>query len=402
MITFNQTLKKILMDLIKTKLDKITDIWNGFVWEYKSIQKQINFNEEVKTNYYGDILGYFNDTLHLIESYLTIEDSKDVIFDTIGLLQIIYVQQDLTDELLYIFKLQSSLREDKNPNRDLRNELVGHPISRTSKTKKFKSSVFFGRKLSKSKIHYIKYSIESNFRGKEISYLTENIIQNHKNFLNKYFDIILTKLKGILIQYSRYIDELNFISKHKNFKVLVKLIDTRFENIYTQKEVFSRDLLLKIELKKDLHPRYKYSYDLFKKQLLKDILETQEYISSLLNKEKVKENEKIEKLPEIKIVFTNSTDKNRSKVVINKPNNLNYELQKLYSNDIVFGIDYHKEKYKNDENILNELFNMKQNFPYIDENDGEIVDNIQRKMEYFCSYEYVRILVLEKENSKYK
>jgi len=44
------------MEIIKYKLDKITDFWNFYLWDVKEIQRQIRFDEEVKTNYYGDII----------------------------------------------------------------------------------------------------------------------------------------------------------------------------------------------------------------------------------------------------------------------------------------------------------------------------------------------------------
>ncbi len=40
------------------KLDKIADIWNNFILEYKFCNNKIKFNDEIKTNYFGDILGY--------------------------------------------------------------------------------------------------------------------------------------------------------------------------------------------------------------------------------------------------------------------------------------------------------------------------------------------------------
>jgi len=38
------------MKLAGIKLDKIINIWEQFVWNYRFIQKQIRFTEEVKTN----------------------------------------------------------------------------------------------------------------------------------------------------------------------------------------------------------------------------------------------------------------------------------------------------------------------------------------------------------------
>ena len=54
-----------MKDDIKFKLDKIADIWNYFIWDYRYCSSKIKFNDDVKTNYFGDILDYFQDTLEV-------------------------------------------------------------------------------------------------------------------------------------------------------------------------------------------------------------------------------------------------------------------------------------------------------------------------------------------------
>jgi len=118
------------MRTIKSKLLKINYYWNKYYFTKEFFQKKINFTDEVKTNYYGDLNNYLHDTLDLVKSFKKTKSDKDYISQTIVLLQVIYTHQDLIDELLYIFKLEQSTKEDKSPNRDIRNELIGHPISR--------------------------------------------------------------------------------------------------------------------------------------------------------------------------------------------------------------------------------------------------------------------------------
>lgn len=69
---------------------------------------------------------YLHDTLDLVKPFKKIKSDKDYISQIIVLLQVIYTQQDLIDELLHIFKLQNSKKEDKNPNRDIRKKGTGN------------------------------------------------------------------------------------------------------------------------------------------------------------------------------------------------------------------------------------------------------------------------------------
>jgi hypothetical protein len=54
--------------VVEDKLNRIADIWNYFIWDYKFCSSKIKFNDDVKTNYFGDILGYFSDTIDIVFS----------------------------------------------------------------------------------------------------------------------------------------------------------------------------------------------------------------------------------------------------------------------------------------------------------------------------------------------
>ena len=190
------------MTEIKAMLEKITRVWNNYFLNFEFLQNQINYTEEVRTNYFGDILSYFNDTLELLTQRSQKDDYKSVLFHSTGLLQIIYVQQDLIDELLYIFKVEQGLQEDKEPNRSIRNELVGHPIRRKDGGKgEFISSAFYSYDLDPENIHYILYQKENGFTGLDKIYRVQDILSMHQIFLNKYLNTVLIaplthKLKG--------------------------------------------------------------------------------------------------------------------------------------------------------------------------------------------------------------
>lgn len=85
----------------------------------------------------------------------------------------------MIDELLYIFKLKDSSKSDKNPNREIRNELVGHPISR-DENHKLKSSVLFGFEQLNNQLQYMKYDIRDGFKGQLQLLDFSAVIKRHK------------------------------------------------------------------------------------------------------------------------------------------------------------------------------------------------------------------------------
>ncbi len=88
------------MKKIKYKLTKINSHWNKYYFIKEFFQKKINFTDEVKTNYYGDLNNYFYDTLTFVKPFKKIKSDTDYISQIIVLLQVIYTQQDLIDEFL--------------------------------------------------------------------------------------------------------------------------------------------------------------------------------------------------------------------------------------------------------------------------------------------------------------
>ncbi|MGV8149979.1 MAG: hypothetical protein ACLKAN_13355 [Alkaliphilus sp.] len=56
---------------LESKLSKITRIWNDYFLKEEYCQSKINFNDEAKTNYFAEILHYFNDTFKSIIAYST-------------------------------------------------------------------------------------------------------------------------------------------------------------------------------------------------------------------------------------------------------------------------------------------------------------------------------------------
>ena len=131
---------------IEEKLSKITGIWNYYIWEYRECNKHIKFTKEARTNYFGTIIGYFTDTFDVVFEVRESKSLSDTFSNNISLLQTIYVHQDFIEELLELFKCginKGDLKKDENYtiNRDLRNELIGHPL-RKQKGKLISSTLF--------------------------------------------------------------------------------------------------------------------------------------------------------------------------------------------------------------------------------------------------------------------
>lgn len=186
---------------VSFKLDLIADIWNSFIWKYEFCQKRIKFTSEVQTNYFGDMFDYFQDTFKLIFSNRNSNSQTDKFSNQISLLQSIYVQQDFIEELLLIFKCginKGDLKRDSNYyiNRNIRNELVGHPIRKHKR--QFISSCIFehddsfdNKRLSRSKYEAIAWAGLGEIENNQSTIAWQNLISSEQqaitNILNKHF-----------------------------------------------------------------------------------------------------------------------------------------------------------------------------------------------------------------------
>lgn len=354
------------MEKIEIKLNLITNSWNTYFWGSKYLQSKINFNYEVQLNYYGDILYYFNDTLELLKFENNLpKDFSNNIFYAIGLLQIIYVQQDLIDELLYIFKLVKSSKDDKNPNRQIRNELVGHPINRDNG--KLQSTIIFGNDLSEITLNYIKYNVSEGFIGKSCLETYESIITHHINFLDKYFKIIWGQVVTLLKKYKvKLLNFENAIINGIELEKIVKLSELLVNQVFKSNVLFEKEIIIKCNKKRKEHIRYSYAVELFINEIKATIKEFSQNIDKIVNTE----NDTIIKLKTI----------NKDNHIIDKKNNNHlYEISKLHDRHPIFGLPFFKKKYREDDNVIEELNNMEQNY--------------NSDLEYYCSFELIKKLI---------
>jgi hypothetical protein len=365
------------MNEIKESLEKITKTWNHFFWDNKYCQKQINFTTEVRTNYYGDILSYFNDTLDFLENFEFNPDFQKSIFQAIGTLQTIYIHQDLIDELLYIFKLHKSTKKDKSPNREIRNELVGHPIRKIEG--ELISSVFFGREFKSGTIHYILYSKDNNFKGKVIFHKLQSLVDNHQEYLEKFTRNIWKRIENILkkLQKKLYLIK-SLLQRKVKFHNLLNIVDHYFNQIFKDNYLFDPTILTECFDRQNENTRYRNTVDLFVNTLEEYLSETIKSIDELFALQPTKWEEV--EIPRIEVEFVNMNEEAPEITPITK--NLDYEFSKLFEKHPVFGLDYFLEMFKNDSKIKDELINMRNHH-----------DN---NLEYYSSYEYLRILLINK------
>jgi hypothetical protein len=189
---------------INNKLLRINRYWNDYYFSKSFFKKNIYSTDDDNTNYYKDLNNYFHDTLNLIKPLEGNNSTEQYISYFTVLLQTIYIQQDLIDELLYIFKLDRSSEEDKNPNRTIRNELIGDPISKHRNKLQY-TILWDVNNFDNKTINYHKYSKKNKFILEKQSFKIKKIINDHINFMDNYLNVIILKCEKEIILYNKKI-----------------------------------------------------------------------------------------------------------------------------------------------------------------------------------------------------
>lgn len=376
---------------VQYKLDQIADVWNDLIWENDFCKQTIKFTTEVKTNYFGDILSYFRDTFDIIFDNRESITYSDRFSNQISFLQSIYVQQDFIEELLIIFKCKTNkgdLKKDSNYNinRDLRNELVGHPIRKHNG--QFISSSLFGYNSESDKIIYLRYHKDNNFEFESMEFEVSDIILRHKNFLVKYFDEILNKLKRILATFVKKIENLEVLIDTKSFDEILNISSVFYESIFKYDYVYDKESLLNIYARKDQHRRYQNLIDKFYRDLKSSLKEKKEYAIEVFEPKKVFETSEIKRplfvIDKIKFINTSIRTKTEN---VERPITYNYELGKLATKRNAMDFNHFggclKIKCHDKQIILNELEHME--------------SNIYDEIEYYSAY---RLICTELNDNK--
>ena len=371
--------KRELKEEVTFKLDRIASIWNHFIWEYDFCKRKIKFTSEVRTNYFGDILGYFKDTFDIIFDDRNSKSYSDRFSDQISLLQSIYVQQDFIEELLIIFKcrvVKGDLKKDSNYsiNREIRNELVGHPIRKYRG--EFISSCLFAYNRENDKIAYLRYHKDNNYEFESMEFKISEIIERHKNFLNKYFDLILSKLKGILSSFVKQIEKLETLMSEQSFEEILNIASVYYESIFRDTYIYDKESLLKIYSRKDEHRRYQNLIDKFQIDLKNGLKETKEYVIELFEPRKeINKSDNEKPLFDIKFMDLSKIDSSE----VERPVTYHYELGKIATKrnprDFEFFGGLLKSKCADNKLVISELRHMEL--------------NIYNEIEYYTAYRLI-------------
>jgi uncharacterized CHY-type Zn-finger protein len=247
-------------------------------------------------------------------------------------------------------------------NRDLRNELVGHPIRKYKG--KLVSSTLFSCQANENEIQYLRYHTDNNFKFESKTFDIGEIQERHREFLEKYFDIILAKLKTILDDYLTELDKLEKVIGKHDFKTVLKLVELYFESIFKSDFIYDKVSLVKIYDRKDEHKRYKNFIDIFYNDLRTAISDKRASVKDIFEREVInKSSLESLSLPKIEIVFANSDEIDISKEP--RKETYHYEIGKIATKrnpmDFQFFGGMLKDKCENNDLVLTEIEHMKQN-----------------------------------------
>jgi hypothetical protein len=266
---------------------------------------------------------------------------------------------------LIIFKCgidKGDLKKDLNYsiNRDIRNELVGHPIRKQKG--EFISSCLFGYNGGKNEVTYLRYHKDNNYKFESMEFPISEIIERHKDFLNKYFDKILNKLKRILSDFSKEIENIESLIDKKSFDEILAISKVFYESIFKYDFIYDKESLQTIYAKKDEHRRYQNLIDKFYYDLKSSLKEKREFAIELFEPKKEFKTTNIG-IPPININFEVVT-----KIETNekeRPVTYHYELGKIATKRTPMDFEFFggclKDKCAENEIVLTELKHMESN-----------------------------------------
>jgi len=180
--------------------------------------------------------------------------------------------------------------------------------------------------------------------------------------LDKYFDLILKKLKAILVDYSTEIIKVESVIENKKFDTVLKLVELYFEAFFDSDYIYKKELLEIIYKKREEHSRYQNLIDRFYDDLKKSLIDTKSSIRDIFDRKSINQSEILEK-PKVKIRFISPQSKGSVKE--KRKETYHYELGKLATKrnprDFDFFSGFLISKCQSNELVINELEHMKEN-----------------------------------------
>lgn len=257
---------------INSTLEQIRDLWNNYIFKLKFFHKHYNFDEATVTNHFGQILDHFSDSLPVLENTELPKSIHARYSFNISLLQTIYVHQDLIEEMHRIFKTgvnKGKLYEDVNYkiNREIRNDLVGHPIRRKNGNGVMISSVTLSYHPKPNYIEYARYHKSSNYDFQIIQHSVQEIIERHLVFLNDNLNQIYLHINKSLQLFLKKIKEIQAVLESNTFDGVVRLVENHYETFQDENYLYQSNQILKVYNKKEEHPRYQLTIDIYKSDL---------------------------------------------------------------------------------------------------------------------------------------
>lgn len=354
---------------ISEKINAISHFWIYYACGYQTIRKKLNWPEKNNPTFFFDIVEYLKFSSELVfEKY---NQNTGNLLSLTGAIQMMYVQQDLLDELRIIFRLPQANKTGYIL-RQMRNELIGHPIS-WDKKGKLQSTVLWNGGFDGEVIEYVKYASENNFvPEKETKYTASELIEQHKQFVNKQLDEIIREINSIRKKYqSQIVGILKLQDDITEFQKYLRLTQQLFEGVFEQSHAFKPDILQQCYAKIHEHNRYKYAIKLFINTIRNQVSETVEELEKGLNEKRhyvPSQDFKVNLISNAKNLASN-----------NKNHNVDYILSKLVERKPVC-IPSDLLSYVNEDSLaIAEIKHMEKYY--------------QNDLEYYSAFEYLCFLI---------
>lgn len=366
---------------LKKEMERIRDLWDHYFLEYKLLSNMLRYANNTNHKYVGVIIGNLIDTFDIIYT----EHTSNSYAGNMSLMQAIYIQQDIIEELLHIFKCgisKNDLKNDANynTNRDIRNELMGHPIRKIRG--ELISTTLLAYNGPDGCINYMRYHKDNDFSFEMMSHNIEEIVSRHTEFIKTYFEKIIAQIEIMMQPFMKKIRHLDSISRQIEFPCLLDFVFRRFETIKDQDFVYDKESLKIIYEKRNDHIRYQNLIDRFYCDLKESINGKLDNLDKIFNpKEDI---DKDYQIPEVIInIMEDLANENDEELEIasietNKRKSFHYELGKLSTKHELFDM-FHRiliKEFSENELIVEELDHMKK-YQYSD-------------IEYYCAYRLLR------------